>query len=73
LIRDSTLKCFGKKIKKGYRFVVFDAREVECWLLEEGSDSGHFEVRNRRRSPEMVWRREEGMGSSWQVVGRKGL
>lgn len=26
------------------------------------------EVRNGRRSPELVWRREEGMGSSGQVV-----
>lgn len=28
------------------------------------------EVRKGRRSPEMVWRREEGIGSSGQVVGR---
>ena len=31
------------------------------------------EVRNGRRSPEMVWRREEGMGSSRLVVGRPDL
>ena len=27
------------------------------------------EMRNGRRSPEMVWRREDGMGLSGQVVG----
>ena len=26
LIRDSRLKCFGKKRKKEYRFIVFDVR-----------------------------------------------
>ena len=45
LFRDSTLKFFGKKIKKGYRSIVFDFRLFECWFLEEGSNSGHFEVR----------------------------
>jgi hypothetical protein len=30
-------------------------------------------MRNGRRSPEMVWRREEGMGSSGLVVGRPDL
>ena len=49
----------------------------ECWFLEEGSDLAILksegmqkvvrdelmrEVRNGRRSPEMVWRREEGNG-----------
>jgi hypothetical protein len=31
------------------------------------------EVSNGRRSPEMVWRREEEMGSSGQVAGRPDL
>ena len=33
LIRDSMLKCFGKKSP-----VVFDVRGVECWFLEEGCE-----------------------------------
>jgi hypothetical protein len=64
------LKCFGKEIK------MFDVRGVECWFLAEGSTRAVFksegthpvvrdelmrEVRNGRRSPEMVWRKEEGM------------
>ena len=45
MVRDSTLKCFGKKRKKGYLSVVFDIRGVDCWFLDEGSDTGNFEVR----------------------------
>ena len=62
---------------------MFDVRGVECWFLEEGSTWAVFksegtqpvvrdelmrEVRNGRRSPEMVWRREDGMGSSGQIA-----
>jgi hypothetical protein len=45
LVRDSTLKCFGKKRKKGYRSLVVYVRGAECWFLEEGNNSGHLEVR----------------------------
>ena len=44
LIRDSTLKCFGRKRKKGYRSVVVDIR-LEFWFLEEGSVSVYFEIK----------------------------
>jgi hypothetical protein len=78
LVRDSTLKCAGKKRS---RSVVFDVKGVECWFLEEGSDSGHLEVSGdsdvtrdqlmreakNGRSTETVWRREEGM-----ALGEKG-
>jgi hypothetical protein len=61
---------------------VFDVRRVECWFLvgsdlcnsevrgDAASGQGELrrEVRNGKRSPEMVWRKEEGMGLSRQVV-----
>jgi hypothetical protein len=82
MVRDGTLKCFGKKRKKAYRSVVFDVRGVESWrrggtrdILKSEEiqpvvrDELMREVRNGKRSPERVWRREEGMESSEQVVG----
>jgi hypothetical protein len=36
-------------------------------------DEFMWELRNGRKSLEIVWRREEGMGTSGQVVGQSDL
>ncbi len=85
LSKDSTLKCFWKKLQKREKCVILNIRRNEGRFLQERAHSSCFKsvwktpvvkevlmrwMTNGRRSGTIAWRRWEGIGSRGQAVER---